>query len=105
MLSIMNEKESNENETSVQLNQAKIDLINAHSEMETLQAKHKKALEEMKEKMMKEQTNYEQSQAKLAEANNLYESASLELQQKKKECVGLTNCLNKLTTKMTNLEQ
>lgn len=36
MLSIMNEKESNENETSVQLNQAKIDLINAHSEMETL---------------------------------------------------------------------
>lgn len=33
MLSIMNEKELNENETSVQLSQAKIDLINVHSEI------------------------------------------------------------------------
>ena len=66
MLTLVNEKQLNGNETSIQLNQVKIELINAHSEIQTIQIKYKKMVEEFKEKLHKEQTSCEQAEARLS---------------------------------------
>ena len=56
---LINEKELNGNETNVQLNQLKLELINSHSEKESLEGKFKKTVEELREKLNKEHLNYE----------------------------------------------
>lgn len=62
MLILVNQKELNDNEANVQLNQLKIELINAHSEKETLEAKYKQSIEELKEKLIKQQSSLQMAE-------------------------------------------
>lgn len=68
----------------------KVDLINAHSEIETLEAKYKKSIEELKEKLQKEQASCEHAEGLATERSRQCDALSSELQQRKRECAELT---------------
>ena len=71
---LINEKELNGNETNVQLNQLKLELINAHSEKESIQGNYKKTVEELREKLSKEHLNYESLENQMNERVKMYDN-------------------------------